>query len=182
MFLSGHPLDNFSFALKHYRLTPIAEFNEFKEAVNLHPNPGKTFRVAGLVTEAQHRISKSGNNYGVFHIEDYTSKMELMLFSDDYVKFSNYLEPGMVISVVPAHSGNDTINQSLNLKLHNISLLETLMRSCTKRLQIETEPKNISKELIDFMNENVDRFPGKSSLKFCINDMSSRLKCGMYSL
>ncbi|MDQ6904901.1 MAG: DNA polymerase III subunit alpha, partial [Bacteroidota bacterium] len=64
MFMSGHPLDNFSFQLKHYGFTPIAEFNEFKEAVNLHPNPGRTFRIAGLVAEAQHRISKTGNKYG----------------------------------------------------------------------------------------------------------------------
>ena len=95
--MSGHPLDNFIFQLKHYGLTPIAEFNEFKEAVNLHPNPGRIFRIAGLVTEAQHRISKNGNKYGVLHIEDYSAKMELMLFGDDYVKFSNYLEAGMVI-------------------------------------------------------------------------------------
>jgi DNA polymerase-3 subunit alpha len=181
MFLSGHPLDNFSFALKYYRLTTIAEFNEFKEAVNLHPNPGKPFRIAGLVTEAQHRVAKSGNNYGVFHIEDYTSKMELMLFSDDYVKFSNYLEPGMVISL------SGTFRQRYNksefeFKVAQISLLESVMRSCTKRLQIETEPKNISKELIDFMNENVGRFPGKSSLKFCVNDITSKLKFSMYSL
>ena len=94
MFMSGHPLDNFSFEIKHYGLTTIAEFNEFKEAVNLHPNPGRTFRIAGLVSEAQHRISKTGNKYGVFHIEDYSAKMELMLFSDDYVRFTNYLEAG----------------------------------------------------------------------------------------
>ena len=97
MFMSGHPLDNFSFEIKYYGLTTIAEFNEFKEAVNLHPNPGRTFRIAGLVAEAQHRISKTGNKYGVFYIEDYSAKMELMLFSDDYVKFSNYLEAGMAI-------------------------------------------------------------------------------------
>ena len=72
-------------------------FNEFKEAINLHPNPGRTFRMAGLIAEAQHRISKTGNKYGVLHIEDYSAKMEQMLFGEDYVKYSNYLEPGMAI-------------------------------------------------------------------------------------
>src|ERR1035437_4213649 len=99
MFISGHPLDNFKFDIKYYALTPIAAFNEFKEAVHLHPNPGRNFRMAGLVAEAQHRISKNGNKYGVFFIEDYTAKMELTLWSDDYVRFSNYLEAGMVIFI-----------------------------------------------------------------------------------
>jgi len=33
MFLSGHPLDNYRFEMKHYGITPIADFNEFKEAI-----------------------------------------------------------------------------------------------------------------------------------------------------
>ena len=181
MFLSGHPLDNFSFPLKYYGLTPIAEFNEFKEAVNLHPNPGKTFRLAGLVAEAQHRISKSGNKYGVFHIEDYTSKMELMLFSDDYVRFSNYLETGMVVFLTGTF--RQRYNKSeFEFKITQVSLLETLMRSCTKKLQIEAAPKDISPEFIDFVAGNVYQFPGKSSLKFCISDSKSKMKFGMYSL
>ena len=181
MFMSGHPLDNFSFVMKYYGLTSIAEFNEFKEAVNLHPNPGRTFRIAGLVSEAQHRISKSGNKYGVFYIEDYTSKMELMLFSDDYVKFSNYLEAGMAIFLTGTF--RQRYRQSeFEFKVHQITLLETLMKSCTKKLQIELHPKDISAEFIDFLDNNVQRFPGNSILKFCVNDRKSQLRVGMYSL
>ncbi len=181
MYLSGHPLDNFSFQLKHYGLTPIAEFNEFKEAVHLHPNPGKTFRIAGLVSEAQHKIAKSGNKYGVFHIEDYTSKMELMLFSDDYVKFNNYLEAGMLVFITGTF--RQRYNKSeFEFKVNGVTLLETLMRSCTKKLQIDTEPKYITGEFIDFITENVNLHPGSTSLKFCINDVSSKIKFSMYSL
>jgi DNA polymerase-3 subunit alpha len=181
MFMSGHPLDNFSFQLKHYGLTPIAEFNEFKEAVNLHPNPGRTFRIAGLVAEAQHRISKTGNKYGVFHIEDYTSKMELMLFSDDYVKFNNYLEAGMVIFISGTFRQRYSKSE-FEFKVSQITLLESLMKSCTKRLQIEAEPKNISQDFIDFIEKNVKRFPGNTALKFCIHDRLAELKVCMYNM
>ncbi len=181
MFMSGHPLDNFSFQLKHYGLTPIAEFNEFKEAVNLHPNPGRTFRIAGLVAETQHRISKTGNKYGVFHIEDYTSKMELMLFSDDYVKFNNYLEAGMVIFITGTFRQRYSKSE-FEFKVSQITLLESLMKSCTKRLQIEADPKDISQDFIDFIEKNVKRFPGNTALKFCIHDRLSELKVGMYNV
>jgi DNA polymerase-3 subunit alpha len=92
-------LDNYKFQIKHYKFDTIADFNEFKAAVNLHPNPSRSFRIAGLVTEAQHRISKRGNKFGVMHLEDYSEKMELMLFGEDYVKYNNYLEAGMVICI-----------------------------------------------------------------------------------
>ena len=181
MYMSGHPLDNFKFQLKHYGLTSIAEFNEFKEAVNLHPNPTRQFRIAGLVTEAQHRISKNGNKYGVFFIEDYTAKMELMLWSEDYIRLNNFLETGMVISLTGAFSQRYKTS-AFEFKVNGITLLESLMKSCTKKLQIEMNPKDLSLDFIDFMEKNVRQFPGNSILKFCISDPAARLKFGMYSL
>ncbi len=181
MYMSGHPLDNFKFQIKHYGLTTVAEFNEFKEAVNLHPNPSRLFRIAGLVTEAQHRISKNGNKYGVFFIEDYSAKMELMLWSEDYVRLNSFLETGMVICL----SGGFVQRYKTSpfeFKVNSVTLLESLMKSCTKKLHIEMSPKDVSKNFIDFFEKNVQQFPGNSSLRFCINDTTSKLKFGMYTL
>ena len=77
MFLSGHPLDHYRFEMKHYGITSIADFNEFKEAIKMQPNPGRTVSILALVTDAQHRVAqKSGNKYGNFIIEDYSGKTE----------------------------------------------------------------------------------------------------------
>ena len=181
MFMSGHPLDNFKFELKYYGLTPIAEFNEFKEAINLQPNPGKQFRMAGLVAAAQHKISKNGNKYGVFVIEDYTSKMELTLWSEDYVKYSNYLEAGMVIFISGCFRQRYSSSQ-LEFKVSAITLLETMKKLYTKKLHIDTHPKYITKDLVHFFEQNIKNFPGNSSLKFCLADNTSKSKVGMYSL
>ncbi|MEO6638965.1 MAG: OB-fold nucleic acid binding domain-containing protein, partial [Ginsengibacter sp.] len=150
-----------------------------KEAVNLHPNPGRTFRRGGLVAEAQHRISKNGNKYGVFYIEDYSAKLELTLWSDDYVKFSNYLEAGMVIFLTGSFKQR---YERFEFKVSGITLLESLMKACTKKLQIEAHPKYITEEFIEFIEKNVLSFPGRSSLKFCIHEPLSKMKIGMYSL
>lgn len=181
MFMSGHPLDNFKFEFKHYGLTPVSEFNEFKESVNLHPNPGRLFRLAGLVAGAQHKISKNGNKYGVFSIEDYTGKMELTLWSDDYVKFSNYLEAGMVIFMTGCFKQRFAAAE-FEFKVTNIVLLETMKKIYTKKINIDTHPKFITKELINFLEKNLQRFPGKSTFKFCVTDQPTRLKVSLYSI
>ncbi|HEV2831088.1 MAG TPA: OB-fold nucleic acid binding domain-containing protein, partial [Hanamia sp.] len=181
MYMSGHPLDNFKFQIKHYGLTTIAEFNEFKEAITLHPNPARHFRIGGLVTEAQHRISKNGHKYGVFFIEDYTSKMELMLWRDDYVRFNNYLETGMVIYLTGGFRQRFATSP-YEFKVNSIMLLESLMRSNTKKIQIEMKAKEVTTDVVDFMQNNVQQFPGTSTLKFCIEDEVSKLKFGMYTL
>ncbi len=180
MYLSGHPLDNFKFQLKHYKFDTVSEFNEFKAAIHLYPNPSRSFRIAGLVTEAQHRLSKKGNKFGVMHLEDYTEKMELMFFGEDYVKYMHYLEPGMVISI------SGTFKQRYNtspyeFRINNICLLESVMKSNTKRVNIEINPRDISEEMISFIDENVQKFPGNCGLGFNICDNVSNLQFSMYT-
>ncbi len=46
------------------------------------------------MVDAQHRVSKTGKQFGSFIIEDYTGKAEFMLWSEDYARYSNYLEKG----------------------------------------------------------------------------------------
>ena len=58
--MSGHPLDNYKFEMRHYNISPLADFTEFKAAVTTHTNPAKQFRLAGLVVDAQHRLTKTG--------------------------------------------------------------------------------------------------------------------------
>ncbi|MEO8823240.1 MAG: DNA polymerase III subunit alpha [Ginsengibacter sp.] len=181
MYLSGHPLDNFKFQLKYYKFDTVAEFNEFKSAVNLYPNPSRSFRIAALVTEAQHRISKRGNKFGILHLEDYSEKMELLLFGEDYVKYTHYLEPGMVLCL--SGSFKQRYNTSpYEFRISNICLLESVMKSNTKKLNIELNPKDVSKELINFIGDNVQKFPGNSGLRFTICDDPNNLKFSMFSM
>ena len=87
MYMSGHPLDNFKFELKHYNITPLADYNDVKNAVGIVPT-SKQFRLAGLVIDAQHRLTKTGKNFGILHVEDFSGKSEFMLWSEDYVKYT----------------------------------------------------------------------------------------------
>ncbi len=181
MYLSGHPLDNFKFQLKYYKFDTVAEFNEFKAAINLYPNPSRSFRIAGLVTEAQHRISKKGNKFGVMHLEDYTEKMELMFFGENYVKYAHYLEPGMVINITGSFKQRYS-NSPYEFQINNICLLESVMKISTKKLNIEINPKDVSEEMINFIGGNIQKFPGNSGLRFNICDEISNLKFAMYTM
>src|SRR6185312_12931761 len=116
-------------------------------AVHLHPNPSRSFRIAALVTEAQHRISKRGNKFGVMHLEDYSEKMELMLFGKDYVKYNNYLEPGMVICITGSFVQRYQ-SSPYEFKIGAMSLLDKVMRSNTKKVHIDMNPKDVSKDFI----------------------------------
>ncbi|HTE10921.1 MAG TPA: DNA polymerase III subunit alpha, partial [Chitinophagaceae bacterium] len=94
MFMSGHPLDNFKFEINHYGITNLQDFNEIKQTVTAQSNPNKPIRLAGLIIDAQHRVSRQGKNFGSIMLEDYSGKAEFMLWSEDYNRFRNYMEKG----------------------------------------------------------------------------------------
>jgi DNA polymerase-3 subunit alpha len=174
IYLSGHPLDNYKFEIRHYGVTSIHDFNEFKDSIRQQTNPGRPFRIVGLVADAQHRIAKSGNKYGNFIIEDYTGKMEFPLFSDDYLKLSALLQPGSSVLI------NGYLKQRYNrdeyeFKLMGVTLAETMIANLTRSILIEAEPKALNEEMIQFFEKNFKRNPGKTTFKFTLIDERNKL-------
>jgi len=181
MYMSGHPLDNFKFEMRHYNITPLADYNEFKAAVNTHANPGRQFRVAGLVVDAQQRLTKTGKNFAILSIEDYSGKTEFMLWSEDYVKYKDYLEKGLIVLVEGGFKTRYNSDQ-YEFKLSRIHLLETVKPALTKQVTIEVQPQFISNHFVTFMEQNIKANPGKTGLKFNIVDIRNNYRVGMYSL
>ena len=99
IYLSGHPLDHYKFEIKHYGITSIQDFNEVKESQILAVR-GKTYKLLALVSVANHRISRQGNKFGSFMLEDYSGKTEIVLFGDDYVRYNAYLQQGQAIFII----------------------------------------------------------------------------------
>jgi DNA polymerase-3 subunit alpha len=180
MFISGHPLNHFEFELKYYGITPIAEFNEFKEAPQLHPNPMKPFRIAGLVINAQHKVSKAGKKYGTFTLEDYTGKFDITLFSDNYMKNEALFKPGNCLLLI----GNMEFWESRkqwNFRVNNITMLENMKATMTKALHIYTDFRFVTQELVDFVDRNMKLNPGNSVLRFNLSDDRNLHKISLFS-
>ncbi len=181
MFLSGHPLDNYRFEMKHYGITPIADYNEFKESIELQSSPFKIFRLACLVAGGQHKISRSGKKYGVLTLEDFSGKFELTLFGDVYIKYANYFVTGNCLYITGKFEKWESRNE-WNFRVAEICLLETIKRSLTRQVLIDVNPKLLNEAHIQFIEKNVKRFPGKASLKFTISEPKEQLKVSMYTV
>ncbi len=178
MFLSGHPLDNYRFEIYHYNTTTVADFNEFRESIMLQPNPGRMFRIIGLVADAQHRVARSGNKFGTYVIEDYTGKMEFPLFSEDYLKLSPYLQLGSTVYIT------GFLKQRYNkaeyeFKVQQVSLAETLKRTLTRQVNIHVHPKDINEDMIRFVEKNMRNFPGAASLRFIVAEPRNKVKISL---
>ena len=181
MFMSGHPLDHFKFELKYYGITRISDFNEIKDTLHLQPNPGKNIRVAGLITDVQHRVTKTGKNFGSFTMEDFTGKTEFLLWSEDYIKFQNYLEKGTNILLNGVFRNKYNRPNEFEFKINTMSLLEMVKQNMTRSLELNVHPAAVSEEFVNFIDKNIRSNPGKSSVRFNILEPVENLKVSLYT-
>src|SRR5690606_33325445 len=131
--------------------------------------PGNTFRLAGLVVDAQHRVTKTGRQFGSFFIEDYSGKSEFMLWGDDYVRFSSFLEKGNNLYITGSFRQRFK-KAEFEFKVDKITLLENIKQQLTKQLILELDARQVNEELLTFIVENVKKHPGRSALRFNISE------------
>jgi DNA polymerase-3 subunit alpha len=178
MFLSGHPLDHYRFELKYYGIMAINDFTEFKGAIELQKSPNQPLKIAGLVTSSQHKISRAGKKYGSITLEDFSGKVEITLFGDQYIKFSNYFTAGTCIHVKGSYEKWESRNE-WNFRVNEICLLETIKKAFTKQVQLTFQAGTINVDQVSFLQENMKKNPGKSRLKFIFVDQIEKLIVSM---
>jgi DNA polymerase-3 subunit alpha len=180
IYLSGHPLDHYKFEIQHYGITAIQDFNEVKESQTL-ASAGKTYKLLALVSVANHRISRQGNKFGSFTLEDYSGKTEIVLFGDDYVRYNQYLQQGQAIFITG--SFKQRFNKSeYEFKMATVALAENVKRQLTKQLQLEMDARTIQKDTVDFLVENVRKYPGNSSLRVIVSEPKNNLRASLVTL
>jgi DNA polymerase III subunit alpha len=181
MYMSGHPLDNYRFEMQFYNITPLGTYDEFKTDIQQQANPARSFRLAGLVIDAQHRLTKTGKNFGVLVLEDYSGKAEFMLWSEDYTRYTQYLAKGLVVMVEGSFRTRYNSDQ-YEFKIAKIHLLDTVKPMLTRQLTLELEPQHVNSSFIEFLNSHIKNAPGKTQLKVMINDQRNGYRFGLHNV
>ena len=180
IFMSGHPLDHFKFEMRYYGILPLAEFNEVMENPAAQAS-GRQFRLAGLVLDGQHRLTRTGRNFGALTLEDYSGKTEIMLWGDDYMRFKDYLDKGKNLFVVGSFRSRFN-SDKYEFKVERINLLETIKSSLTKQLTLYVEPRHVSLEMIDFLESNLKKYPGQTGIRINLMEHRTQTVTSLYSI
>ena len=168
IYLSGHPLDEFKFEIKNFCTARVKDLNNLELAMKRGE-----MRMAGIVTEAQHRITKTGKPFGILVLEGYEENFRFMLFSDDYIKFKGYLTQGWFLFVkgkVQKRQWND----ELEFKISGIELLSDLKDKMAKHINIKLDYEAVDEGMVDWMNELGQEKLGKCTLGFQLVDRKNK--------
>lgn len=180
IYISGHPLDHYKFELKHFGITSIQDFNEVKES-GILAAAGKSYRLLCLVSVANQRISRQGNKFGSYVVEDYSGKTEIVLFGDDYIRYSPYLNAGQAVFINGAFKQRP-YRDEWEFRFNSINLAENAKRQLTKQLCLGLDPRNLTLDLIEFLDNNIKKNPGAATLKINLVEPKAALKAGFTTL
>ncbi len=154
LYLSGNPLDEFDIILNYYCNTKCLEIEQ-----NLQEIPcGKHVIFAGLLTSASENISKKGNTYGRFTIEDFSGEADLALFGSKYDKLKHFLEKGkrviihgQIVEKRFKQKGRE--NEALELDIQRVDQLEEVHDKLISEIEMIMPLEALTEKFIDELSE-----------------------------
>jgi len=179
LYISGHPLDKYKFEIKNLCNT---NFKKLKDNYKIN---GKTnLNTAGIVTEVEHKISKNGKPYGSITIEDFNDSYNFLFFSDDYVRFKNYMELGWFLFLSGKMKNKWNNPEELEYKIDDIKLLTKVRDDLIKELHLKINIDDINSEIINNLEKDLKNSKkGNCHLKITIvaNNNGKTLSLDMIS-
>ncbi|MFN9596209.1 MAG: OB-fold nucleic acid binding domain-containing protein, partial [Bacteroidota bacterium] len=136
----------------------------------------KEIAFAGIVTSAEHRMTKTGKPFGVMFIEDFSGSFELAIFGDDYLKHRNFMEKEYFLYIkakVQARFGDEN---KLEVKISSMKMLPDLGNSLAKGVIVNLELKKIDQQTIEDMVAMTQRHPGKLPLRFVVRNEDQKVE------
>ncbi|MEZ4789112.1 MAG: DNA polymerase III subunit alpha [Flavobacteriales bacterium] len=156
-YLSGHPLDDHRLEIKYLCNTTLPELKDLDKL------GGRDLTFAGIVTKAEHRIAKSGKPFGSLAIEDHNGTHEFMFFSEDYMKYKLYLQPGALLllkgKAMQRTWGRD--EGQMELKVYNIDLLGDARDKYITKLNLRLDADRLDDTLAHEIGQLLKASPGK---------------------
>jgi len=167
IYISAHPLDDYKHQLKFCSGTISFLHQDLKQFV------GKNLSFAGIITNVNHMVSKNGNPWASFTIEDYDSSYEFRIFKEEYLKFKHFLLLQNFLHVKINFKKNfytDDVKVSfVDMKL----LSEVLDRHCEK-LTLKLSLEELNEQTILDLDSILKNHKGKQSVKFLVRDSKSK--------
>lgn len=175
LYISGHPLDDYSFEIESFCNIELGQLNE------LDPLEGKELRMAGIVSAFAHRTTKGGKPFGTLTVEDYNGNFTFFLFGDDYIKFKEYMMQGWFLFMQGRVVRQKWGDQRLEMKLHSIELLSELRDKKTKGIIITLNSDEINDQVIHQIENVCTQFKGDLALRMNVLDKENNIASELLS-
>lgn len=175
IYLSSHPLDNFSVIIRHYCHTSLGDLQDLSVMKN------KDFTVAGMITSVQHLTTKTGKPYGRFTMEDYNSSHEFTLFSKKYETFRQYLYEGYYLLIRGRVQERPYNPNELECVINSMMQLAEAQETLIHELTISLPVADLTDDIVTQLKTTVAENKGNVTLRVKVVDQQADVAVNLYS-
>ncbi|WP_165024760.1 DNA polymerase III subunit alpha [Dysgonomonas sp. ZJ279] len=175
IYLSAHPLDEFSIILKYVCNVGMSEIED-KDALK-----NKDVTIGGLVSSAREGITKNGKPFMIIRIEDFTGSGEIPLFGDDYINFGKYGRPGLYVLIKGRVQGRRYDANQMEFKINSIQLLPDVKDHLIEKLTIVLPLHDMNSQMVEELSTLTKNNPGNSLLYFEVVDGERNMKVELFA-
>jgi len=125
-YLTVHPLDGYLTALSDLKILNIADYEDIKA--------GDYLTLSGIVSAVQVKYSKKGNRFCIFRLEDQSSGVKCLTWSEAYEKYSSYLKDDELLIVEGRVESAD--GQEITLIVNDVRSLGDAIPSKARKMSV----------------------------------------------
>ncbi len=173
IYLSSHPLDDHRLMIDNFCTFSVGDLGDLASIGR------REFVVAGMVTDAQNMVSKTGNPFGKFTLEDYNGSYTFTLFGKDYENFRKYLYPDYYLMVRGKVQPRPYRDTELEAKITSVMQLQEAQEVLVKDFVLTIPIDDITPEMASGLAANIEE--GKVRLKVRVVDRDNGVALGMFS-
>ncbi len=165
IYISGHPLDNYRLEVENFTTCSLEELDSKK---------GQPVKVAGIVTGISHRISRKGTGWGLFTIQDFNSSLEITLFSDDYMKFKGFFEPGNCVFITGTYEARWGKEDEFQLRIKEVTLLENAAKAQASNITLKLPVEQITEDMLNRLEKIFKQHKGAHQLRITLINFENK--------
>ncbi|MDH5608041.1 MAG: DNA polymerase III subunit alpha [Cyclobacteriaceae bacterium] len=164
LYISGHPLDQYKFEMEHLTTGKLSELRDLNALI------GREMKIGGVVSNVQHRMTKRGQPFGQFTMEDYTDSYTFFLFGESYLKFKPFLEPGWFLYIMGSVQ-NRWKSEELEFRILTMEYLGDIRAKMAKGIELQMRLESINALMVSDIKAMAEKHPGNSVLRLSVLGM-----------
>lgn len=188
IYISGHPLDDFRFDLEKLCTDNCLSLS------NLEQSKDREVTFAGVLASTVSKVSKKGNPFGNFEVEDFTGSLKFSLFGKEFEQFNKILEKdgfyyfkGKIQNRFNANQGKLSIEkltkeEDKELRIVEIFPLKEARRKLVREITLQVVLTSIQEDFLSKLEQLLKNHKGNTLVKFFIFDRETRLNLNLKSL
>lgn len=163
IYLSAHPLDEYSVILNHLCNTHTEEIGRGADLAELSKREEISF--GGIITAVNERFSqKTGKPFGFVTIEDFEGSGELALFGDDWARWNGLMKENYTIFVTAKYQPRYRNSDLYEMKVQNVQQLYDVKEKRLEKFTISIPASKVTDETISNLSTLLDGNEGNTQL------------------